>query len=285
MSNLDTDKVIEEIVMQSPLALLSVSNDLRAKINSFLPYSIGIELETSYKESYSNKINSHSYRHKGFEDIPFIMEDRSTDEEMRVRIPRGLKGLICLFLISERLRLICEFNDMSGIHYHVDTSDCYDKLKNEVCKSSSEPIREFILNELDREWPEKGNYNSRGMLVGGSWIRGNSEFKTFEFRIGEMTFDYKVLIKRIRHASSMIDYAKNAFQIPFQEVNEEIVTKEEKEQVLNFYLSQLDSDSMYKEARKKQLFEELAKLNQVSIELTTEQEKEILKNRVIKIKL
>lgn len=184
---------IEASIFWNPLILTSIKSPgiLRA-IDDYLPYSTGFEIECNWLPNFNIK---------EFESIPDIMHVDCDGGEQRFRIPKGLKGLICLYNISEALKRNCSLNLSSGIHYHVDMTDIYDVLTNEVIQENSD----WILKRLD-EWKYDGAYNSRSVCfgIGSTWMRFQSGFKTAEIRIGEMTFDYNVLSKRIIDANSII---------------------------------------------------------------------------------
>lgn len=184
---------IEEAIYQFPLSLKTLKNDILInQINNFLPYSIGIEIECNQLKCFNIS---------KFKSIANILDVNCDNNEQRFRIPSGIKGMICLFEICKNLQLYSELNLGSGIHYHVDMTKTYDLLDTNIIDNNSE----WILNELDN-WNYKGTYNKRvcEFNTNSNWVRFQSCFKTAEFRIGEMSFDYKVLIKRIIHISEII---------------------------------------------------------------------------------
>ena len=103
----------------------------------------------------------------------------------------------------------------SGIHYHVDCGGAgplYESLKNKLYRSPNHievKEREQILQELDT-WNYKGSFNSRNIGEGYHYIRFNLGHNTMEFRIGEMTFDYNILVKRIYHANDIVRRVKES---------------------------------------------------------------------------
>lgn len=187
MENLDG--LIEECVYHTPLALLAIKNEeVLSKVNNYLPYSSGFEIEC-------NKLCTFSI--EAFKMIPDIMDINVDVSEQRFRIPNGVAGLICLYNICEQLKENSELNMGSGIHYHIDMTDCYESITNEVIKNN----KDWILKELE-SWEYKGTYNPKEVSRYRSWVRFN-EIKTMEVRIGEMSFDYEVLVKRIIHANQI----------------------------------------------------------------------------------
>lgn len=187
---------LRELVNTNPLGfLVGYDSKLTRIAENYLPYSTGIEIECGYLGGRSTNIFSHDARN-----IPDIMDVDCDLNEKRFRIPAGIKGMICLYRICELVKKDCELNMKSGIHYHIDCTDLpFDKFfydeNNERSKWYSHG--EWMLKILDN-WGYKGTYNSRSVSSSGSnWVRISTEHKTLEFRIGEMSFDYQVLIKRI----------------------------------------------------------------------------------------
>src|SRR5688572_4187175 len=87
---------IEECIKNAPLSLINTKDpEVLEYINTFLPYSIGIEIECGQKD----KCNSQAFRK-----IPYIMYSDINNYEQRLRIPNGLHGIICLYLISCQLK-------------------------------------------------------------------------------------------------------------------------------------------------------------------------------------
>lgn len=191
--------LIRECVYNTPYILLSLSKEHLEIANSYLPYSTGFEIECFKKETFNEE---------AFRKIPDIMEINCDVGEQRFRIPNGVRGLICLYNISQELKRNSELNEGSGIHYHIDMTDFTDFWEN-----NGEPYIEnhadYILTELDK-WNYQGNYNLRVLNYSTShnWMRFPTDFKTAEIRIGEMTFDYKLLVERITHANSIIKTLK-----------------------------------------------------------------------------
>jgi hypothetical protein len=191
---------IDYLLNNNPIPLSNISVDNEEVINyitSLLPYSTGFEIECSINEKFDTKILNVE-----FSKIPFILEVIIDSCEQRFRIPNGIKGFLCLYLISQNLCKYSELNPLSGIHYHVDFNDNTSNLYKQ-CRTLDLNFKENILKELDT-WNYIGTYNDRNISFGAHWIKLNSEFQTLEFRIGEMTFDYKLLIKRILHCNKLV---------------------------------------------------------------------------------
>lgn len=206
---------VDTVLRTNPFLALDIPNIEEIALK-YLPYSVGIEVECDTASTYDIEY---------FKSIPNIVEVLSGYGEERFRIPKGIEGLCCLYNISEQLTQHNLLTD-SGIHYHIDFSDSmedgncyydfilYNKqfiLENQI----------FLLEELDK-WEYKGTYNSRGFntcyldntdIIRGNWIRFQSGFQTLEFRIGEMTFDYEVLSRRILHLSLLCNLLKDKMDI------------------------------------------------------------------------
>ena len=116
---------------------------------------------------------------------------------------------VLLGILSAKLDLIkeCYLNNMSGIHYHVGIGyPSIEKLYTRLCGGTREQrkIDDMILPELDK-WDYKGQYNSRYVSTekSSAWVNIRRRMGTVEYRTGEMTFDYSVMINRILHVSSI----------------------------------------------------------------------------------
>lgn len=196
------NQMLEELV-SAPLTLLTIKDkDIINQVNSILPYSTGFEINACLGTNYSKD---------NFDNIPDILDVDDYEHEQRYRIPNGIKGLICLYHVSKQLKLNCELNPDAGIHYHIDckTDESWGRIRDYFSDNKN---NEWILEELDT-WKYPGDYNKRGINPGnGNWLRMNA-LNTAEFRIGEMTFDYNLMLKRIRHCNSIIKRLKDILDI------------------------------------------------------------------------
>jgi len=210
-----SNEELEGMIYSNPLILLSFKDkDIIDRVNNYLPYSTGIEIECSPKDIYVNNINSKSIE---FTTIPNIMSVDIDTYEQRFRIPNGIVGLICLYNISIQLKNYFELNLGSGLHYHNDCTDCYsDSFLSSIIKHE-----QYILKDLD-SWNYLGTYNKRGISIPnyytGNWLRNNN-LNTLEYRIGEMTFDYSLLASRIIHTNNITRYLKDNYDV---ELNKKI---------------------------------------------------------------
>jgi hypothetical protein len=179
---------IEDCVYHNPLLLLSNKYiQFHNLVNPYLKFSIGFEIECGYGQYY--EVNN-------FKKIPNIIDVINDAGEQRYRIKNGVQGLLTLYYLSTQLKRNSAIQD-SGIHYHV-------KFPSHIDIDLTDN-RDYILKELDT-WNYKGNYNTRDTSYTGGhyWARRNGQFDTLEIRIGEMTFDYELLIKRIIHVSEIM---------------------------------------------------------------------------------
>lgn len=199
-------------ILRTVPKVLDDTNPDAIKVGEYcLPYSVGIEFECPKGDKFNIE---------EFKAIPNIMSVNVDNSEQRYRIPSGLTGLKCLYDLSETLILNSLLNPESGIHYHIDFTDTYSKLTDaNIGKNTN-----WILEELDA-WNYKGTYNTRDVCFRGGhkWIRFQSGFKTMECRIGEMTFDYSLLFKRITHLSDIARRLKNIVEHEYLQANSPIL--------------------------------------------------------------
>ena len=254
---MEIKELIEDAIYSNPLVLLTIQDEALIQIiNDYLPYRIGIEIECP---------KSKDFNLSDFTSIPDIMEVNITSQEQRFRIPNGLVGLICLFTICEQLKINSELNLESGHHYHIDMTNGFDQLTSEHINTNAD----WMLKELD-SWGYTGNYNERiiDFSMSHHWVRFQPSFKTAEFRIGNMTFDYSIIVKRLIHACQIIKRLKSPL------VNDEIIYKK----------SSVDINNCIKTAttlRLERLKEQLKQSK--TIQVNTSDWKEIIKKRVIKL--
>lgn len=192
---------IDNLIKTNPLLLDAKDDNVHKVGNYYLPYSTGFEIECRMLPNFSRN---------SFVTIPgIITADVNSSNEQRFRIPNGIKGLQVLQRVSIAMVEQAELNTNSGIHYHIDCSEMFDLIDNDVIANNAE----WMLKELD-SWQYAGNYNQRRFspTMGAYWIRLQPSFKTIEIRIGEMTFNYELLFKRITHANAIIRRFKTILQ-------------------------------------------------------------------------
>tara|TARA_R110000796_G_scaffold61674_7_gene142647 strand:+ start:5861 stop:6553 length:693 start_codon:yes stop_codon:yes gene_type:complete len=184
---------ISNILGKVPRALSNTQNT-KEVADYLLPFSIGIEFEC---------VQQNSFNVEAFKSIPNIISVNVDKSEQRFRIPAGLEGLICLYDLSIALKNNSLLNPLSGLHYHVDCTSFFPSLNFDVLKK-----QDWILKELDT-WNYSGTYNKRCINLGKfGWVGLRVYFKTLEFRIGEMTFEYELLFKRITHLCRIVSKIK-----------------------------------------------------------------------------
>lgn len=189
----EREEMLMALITKSPLALLTLKAEEDIKfVNNLLPYSIGFEIEC---------FQGRGFKESDFKMIPNIMAVSIDSGEQRFRIPNGIEGMICLWHISETLKVNSLLNYGSGIHYHVDMTRNYRLLDRKIMMQNEE----WMLEDLD-SWNYEGTYNIRGCsnLITGSWFRYQPDFKTCEFRVGSMTFEYHELLDKMIKASIII---------------------------------------------------------------------------------
>jgi len=189
-AHVDLIESTNEVLLKNPHAFSEDDPDANEVGDYLLPFSTGFEIECMRKDTFSHRV---------FTNIPNIMSVNIDKDEQRFRIPSGLTGLRCLSDISQALKRNSELDPRSGVHYHIDCTDMYHKITPELVEAN----KEWILAELD-SWGYKGTYNGRDMSWTRDWVRVHQHCKTLEFRIGEMTFDYEVLCKRILHCNEIV---------------------------------------------------------------------------------
>lgn len=264
-------KTLEEIVYKAPLVLLSIRDrEIVDMANNYLPYSTGFEIECQKKSTYDEST---------FLNIPnFINDSYRTNNEQRYRIPNGVNGLICLYNICYHLGNNSLLNMGSGIHYHIDCTDTNDMALRNVVSSDAQ-FGPNILKELDT-WNYGGTYNKRGisLLGAGNWIRYN-DLNTLEFRIGNMSFDYEVLVKQIIHANDIVRRWKN--KIP--NWNDEITYREINYKSQIAYQKTIDIDKSSYEYKIQALLEKLNISEAIPNTLPIDDIKQTTKSRVHKL--
>ena len=116
---------IDTILKTIPLAL-DVEDKIVQKLALFyFPYSVGFEIETITSDM------------RIFDEIPYLMENKSSVSELRFRIPNGIKGIQCLFNISIYLKKYTELIDGNGL---LDKNHLYTGLPTGEIKGVPESI-------------------------------------------------------------------------------------------------------------------------------------------------
>lgn len=270
--NIKKEELLREAVFKQPLVLLTLKDEESIKyVESFLPYSIGFEIECHQGEQFSQD---------HFKKIPNIMDVQCDPSEQRFRIPPGIRGLVCLWHITECLKIYSDLNLGSGIHYHVDMTANWNRLNPKIVEEN-EP---WLMEECDK-WEYKGTYNSRGLsfttynddsYYSGAWIRFQSDFKTAEFRIGEMSFDYDYIVSRMIDASRIITKLIEEIK---GDLNVEIPPVTNHKELINFKTVDIRRG---KTINIKNLHEQLKEIKKEEQEEEEEDIDAIMRNRIIK---
>jgi hypothetical protein len=248
------EKVLE-MARSFPIPLLDLKDqELIKYANNILPYSTGIEVEAPLKISPYDLLKEWSNIHDiANSNIPFIIkpsesERENTDYEFQFRIPSGIKGLICLYWCCEFMKEYGMLNPISGNHYHIDFTefrnfpvfydipegyfslnhskrnivDTEEARNNELSEKFIAKNSNWVLKELG-SWNYSGNFNRKKMGFSKSfnrynWVQWRSSYKTLEFRTGEMSFGYSLIVKRISHAQR-ISYKLKQNMVQFAKLN------------------------------------------------------------------
>ena len=203
-------KMVKGLVMTNPLPLMSedrlayskrITGNLIRYINSIFTRDIGIEIEAILKSNYS--IDDF---HEAWNNANLACSEDSDDNEIRIRLNvydnKISRCLIDLYLGLELIKKYYKLNRLSGIHYHVDCPEIF--LNSNIYRNYDNIVsnqHEWVFKALS-SW----NYNEvRGgnirqiSICKWSQVRIHTSYKTLEYRIGEMTFDYSLILKRIIH--------------------------------------------------------------------------------------
>lgn len=199
----DTDNIkkIEEAIYKFPHLLDNIkSSKIINAIDNLLPYSHGIEFECLKKPKYNLK---------HFQNIPHIMDIDTDNMEQRYRIPSGIKGLICLYHICERMREYSIVDLASSNHYHTDMTDVANQTHNYYKENRNntefqEANNNWIIEEL-KSWETAKNYNNAKIDY---WYKYN-DIGTLEIRIGEPTFEYEIIVRRLIQCANLVRKLKS----------------------------------------------------------------------------
>lgn len=247
---------IRGVLKKSPLAVFNFirnnknKEDVIIASHYILPYSVGIEIECETPE---NNISTLKFK---IRNVKGIMDCSVWNREISFRITNGFIGLCALYVVLEIIKTHSMLNNGSGIHYHIDCSNWLNlTTANKVKKNYSEQI----LENLDL-WNYTSRSNSRAVTVNikFSWLNLRTYFKTFEFRIGEMTFEYSIILDRIIMATALVTEVKTKI---LKEVEvEDIIYPDIKFPFLKDYYSVLDFKILSAEYEKfKNLLDSLEK--------------------------
>lgn len=206
-------KLIEEAVFRFPHLLKTITSPSIIKgINNLFPYSHGIEFECFMKDIYAE------YYENYFNSIPNIMDVNVDRNEQRYRIPSGLTGLICLYEICENMKKYSIVDLASSNHYHTDMTDVKElthwntnNLNYQEFQNDNEC---WIIDEL-KTW---NSYRNTSKAYLGCWYKYN-ELGTLEIRIGEPTFEYSIIAKRLMQCSQIVTKLKQNLDVNQNHIN------------------------------------------------------------------
>lgn len=261
-------ELIEKCIYKNPLALLAIGDDVESirLVNSYLPFTTGFEIECTQDPLF--ELSS-------FTNIPDIVNVNIDSSEQRFQIPAGISGFICLWHITEQLKTNSQLNYGSGLHYHIDFGETacakirkveYDKFK-------------WILDELD-SWKYIGTYNKRAITDSRTWVRVPTEHKTVEIRIGEMSFDYELIIKRIIHCNQIVMKMKQQLNVEVAISDEGIINKQ---RILDYLKTGVGSKFMTKLSIITKKLLDLKTIKEELTEPNKEQETQLITTRILKV--
>jgi hypothetical protein len=201
--------MIKDAVKKYPLSLATLKDEKLIKFaNDILPYETGIEIECD-----QGTVNNSDLR-----EIEGVVEVDCSCAELRIRLEPGIKGMIALYNALEYIKENTVPNYKSGIHYHIDCRDLSIRGRNVLGMRSSavDYIRDnhsdWILKAMDM-WKYQGTYNKREVSAQKTMVKLHLDYHTMEFRIGEMSFDYSLIIKRIINCQNIVRVIKRSLSI------------------------------------------------------------------------
>lgn len=184
---------LRECVFHSPLGLSCLPSKTRQLASYYLPAETGIEIEVRESASYEARPAIRQLH---------LVDSSSDSGEQRFCIRGGEEGMIELYKVCQILKKYYKLNKESGIHYHTSAP----WVSRHVGVYIEDRPNEFgwVLDELSK-WGYTGEYNKRNITCDtkGNWVNMRPTLETVEYRIGEMSFDYDILIKRIIHCHSI----------------------------------------------------------------------------------
>lgn len=178
-------------------------------VNQMFPVDTGFEIECLTRHDISN-----GQMNRDIHDLGAVHVNCDSMEK-RFRIPAGVKGLIVLFDILKYLKETCHPNPSSGIHYHIDCTDLDwysgafynpNNVKN-IFANDHHAFDKFLLDPI-KSWGYEGTFNQWRVSDYKTAVRLHDEYQTIEFRIGEHSFDYNLIVHRITHCHSLVKKLK-----------------------------------------------------------------------------
>lgn len=199
---------LRDCVFHNPLGLSCLPSKTRQLADYYLPTDTGIEIEILpsrtpdiYKE-WENIEKSFGLKYYSYSRQSDV-EGNPCKGELKFRLSKGEQGMIALYHVCELLKKHFELNLSSGIHYHINAPQIRESNNKMYILKSDPEVSSYILQQLDT-WKYKGLFNKRMVNNSkGVWVNYGTPFNTLEYRIGEMTFDYTLLMKRITHCHAI----------------------------------------------------------------------------------
>ena len=261
--------LIKEKLFVSPLLVLKEcleNKEVLDYCNSLIPYSVGIEMEYDLLQE--------NIKHTSSIDF-YCLDKQFWSNEQTFRIPNGYKGLLCLELVSLYLKKY-QTNTNSGNHYHIDCTENYLEVFKAIKKE-----KEFVLSELET-WGTNDIINKKeiGQDTKFTYCNLRSHFKTAEFRIGELTCEFPLLLNRILSCTDIIKTVRQRHNLEYDIVYDNIINKQ-------YILNQIEiNDNQYIDFINKEKIELINKRKQDRKELKESigelPNKQFLNNKVIK---
>lgn len=154
----------------------------------FLPVDTGIEIECNVPKDWDKS---------WLDDIPGIVNNFSTRQELRIRVRPGLEGFNTIYNLCNHLNSKNYILTESAIHFHVDITGFEDNIRK-IHKDTelNKWIKEQIL-----AWDHIQKITGSGYIF-------FKKHNTIEIRCGKMTFNYQEMIKDIVLSHYIVKYIK-----------------------------------------------------------------------------
>jgi hypothetical protein len=147
--------------------------------------------------------------------VALLIRPHSTHStsELRFFLGKGINFFKELYIVTLLLNEHSTINPSSGIHYHSFTylkglRDCFYGISGSSEDSEMNNKFNSEFSKLVNHWGYSGTYNTGiSFTSGGSRImRINESNHTWEIRVGEMTFDYSLIVKRSINSVKITKY-------------------------------------------------------------------------------
>jgi hypothetical protein len=187
-------KAMRGAIYSCPSLLLDMPSKYRRIADNYLPVESGIEIEAVVKEG--KRVSEFNQKLSAISGISQYNQSSDTNE-VRIRICGGIAGMLALEQALELVKDYYDLNPKSGIHYHVSFS-----MTSYLGSNFTKNNKEWVLNSL-KCWNYTGTYNQWTISRAKEAVRIHEAYDTIEYRIGEMSFDYSLIMKRLVHAQSI----------------------------------------------------------------------------------